>query len=352
MQKIIHIDMDMFFAAIEIRDNPRLKYTPVVVGGKPNSRGVVATANYEARKYGIRSAMSCMEAYKRCPHCVFVKPQMEKYRDASNAIREIFYSVTDVVEPLSLDEAYLEVTQNKLQESSATRVAEHIKSMIFQKTQLTASAGVASNKFIAKIASDYNKPDGICVVSPQNILAFIHPLSVRKIPGVGKVTYEKLQRLQIKTIANLSLKSLTFLIDNFGKFGVHLYNIARGIDEREVVSQRIRKSYGRENTFENDIVDVEEALIYLKKCCDGVFQAINEQNLRARTITLKIKYHTFQTVTRRFTKNGYFLSSYELYENICSLIKQTEVGVTPIRLAGVSVSGFENDVSQQLHFDF
>ncbi|BBM85170.1 DNA polymerase IV [Candidatus Uabimicrobium amorphum] len=352
IKKIIHIDMDMFFAAIEIRDHPQLRYTPVVVGGKPNSRGVVATANYEARKYGIRSAMPCREAYKRCPHCVFIRPRMEKYREVSRQIRDIFYTVTDMVEPLSLDEAYLDVTQNKLHDESATRVAQHIKKTILATTHLTASAGVAPNKFVAKIASDYNKPDGLCVVAPPSLLKFIHPLPVSKVPGVGKITNEKLQRLQIKTIADLSQRPLTFLIDHFGKFGVHLHNIARGVDEREVVADRIRKSYGRETTFSDDITDMQKIHTYLCECSQNVFRAITKQNLRARTATLKIKYHDFQTITRRSTKEGYFMSAHELYETISLLLQQTKVGETPIRLAGVSVSSFEDVNSQQLYFDF
>lgn len=352
IKKIIHIDMDMFFAAIEIRDNPQLRYTPVVVGGKPNSRGVVATANYEARKYGIRSAMPCREAYKRCPHCVFVKPQMEKYREVSRQIRDVFYSVTDMVEPLSLDEAYLDVTQNKLHEPSATRIAQNIKKAILAKTHLTASAGVAPNKFVAKIASDYNKPDGLCVVTPRNVLKFIHPLPVSKVPGVGKITNEKLQRLQIKTIADLSQKTMTFLIDHFGKFGVYLHNIALGMDEREVVADRIRKSYGRETTFSDDITDMQKIHEYLQDCSQNVFRAITKQNLRARTATLKVKYHDFQTITRRSTKDGYFISAHELYETISQLLQQTQVGEIPIRLIGISISSLEDINSQQIYFDF
>ncbi len=346
--------MDMFYAAVEMRDDPGLRGKPLVVGGKPDSRGVVCAANYEARKYGIHSAMSCAVAYRKCPFCLFIPPHFDKYRKVSQEIREIFYSFTDLVEPLSLDEAYLDVTENKVGEGSATLIARAIKRMIYEKTGLTASAGVAPNKFIAKIASDYKKPDGLWVVAPSQVLSFIRGLAVVRVPGIGKVMNEKLQGMGIAKISDLSEKSLSFLLQEFGKTGSYLYNIAQGIDEREVKPHRERQSYGRETTFERDIESKEEVLHFLEKCSRRVFQELTDIHRQAKTVTLKIKYYDFQTMTRRVTAKSFFSSAEEIFHHIQELLEKTEVGEKPIRLAGVSLSGFPSgkEKYEQLEFCF
>ena len=326
IRKIIHIDMDMFYAAVEMRDNPKLRGKPVVVGGKPNSRGVVSTANYEARKYGIHSAMACAEAYKRCPQCLFVPPDFKKYKEVSQCIRDIFFSYTDLVEPMSLDEAYLDVTNNNVNESSATIMAIQIKKDILSQTGLTASAGVAPNKFVAKIASDFNKPNGLCVVRPEAVLAFIEKLPVIKVPGIGKVTNKRLIQMGITTVSELADKSSEFLTEHFGKFGSYLYDIARGQDEREVEPYRERQSYGRENTFHQDILDIDKVLDYLYTCSEMVFSEFSRTGLKAKTVTLKIKYHDFKSITRRTTCERHVESAEQVFEIAKSLLRKTEVG--------------------------
>lgn len=354
-RKIIHIDMDMFFAAVEIRDNPGLAKKPVVIGGKPNTRSVVSTANYEARKFGIHSAMSCAEAYKRCPACVFLPPNFHKYKEESQKIRDIFYSYTDLVEPMSLDEAYLDVTENKVNEPSATKIAKAIKQKIFKATGLTASAGVAPNKFIAKIASDYYKPDGLCVVPPSKVMEFLKGLPVIKVPGIGKVTNEHLARMGIKTITDLQKKREDFLIASFGKFGRYLHKISQGIDDSPVVTDYERQSYGTEETFDKDILDVEKLLDHLQSCSEYILRSLRKQNLKARTVTLKIKYHDFQAVTRRITYDDFIETEAELFEAVKYLIEKTEAGRKEVRLAGVSLSSFdekEEGIPGQLYFPF
>ena len=354
IRKIIHVDMDMFYAAVEMRDNPQLRGKPLVVGGPPNSRSVVSTANYEARKYGIRSAMPCAEAYKRCPQCLFVPPDFKKYKVVSEQIREIFFGYTDLVEPVSLDEAYLDVAKNKVNQPSATIIARHIKEEILCRTKLTASAGVAPNKFVAKIASEYNKPDGLCVVRPEQVLKFIKMLPVIKVPGIGKVTSNRLRQMGIETVSDLAGKSLHFLTAQFGKFGNYLFDIARGQDEREVVPFRERRSYGRENTFPRDILAVDEVLDYLESCSEKVFTEFSRTGLKAKTVTLKVKYHDFKSVSRQVTCEHYIDSAQQVFETARSLLQKTEVGKIPIRLAGISLSGFHKttEIIQQMYFPF
>ena len=354
MRKIIHLDMDMFYAAVEIRDHPQLGHKPLVIGGSPNSRGVVSTANYEARKYGIHSAMSCSEAYRRCPHCTFIRPDFNKYREVSEKIRDIFRQYTDLVEPLSLDEAYLDVTKNKVRERSATRIAQEIKQKILSTTRLTASAGVAPNKFVAKIASDYRKPNGLWVVPPQDVIRFLEKLPVSKVSGIGKVTNRRLAELDIHTIGQLAQYPHSFLVEHFGKFGNYLYNIARGIDNRPVNPHRERQSYGKETTFVRDLVDMAEILPYLKSCAEKIFTEITGKELRAKTVTLKVKYHDFRTVTRQVTCPDIVRSHQQLFNVVESLLEKTQVGQKPIRLAGISLSGFDREENgeQQLCFPF
>lgn len=354
VRKIIHVDMDMFYAAVELLEQPELRDKPVVVGGSPKSRSVVTTANYVARKFGIHSAMSCAEAYRRCPECVFIKPDFPKYQMYSEIIRSIFFKYTDLVEPLSLDEAYLDVTVNKTGEPSATRIARAIKNEIFERTGLTASAGVAPNMFVAKIASDYKKPDGLTVVPPEKVLDFIRPLPVRRIPGIGPVSEANMAKLGIRTVADLAARTCEWLEKHFGSFGQYLWQIARGIDDRQVTPSWERKSLGAEETFERDLLDVQEIEDYLRDCSRSVFDQLTKEGRRARTVTLKIKYHNFRSITRRRTLNDFIGTADEVFTVARDLLSRTEVGRVKIRLAGISLSTFsrtEKPVSEvQLPF--
>jgi len=340
VRKIIHVDMDMFYAAVELLDRPELRDKPVVVGGPPNSRSVVTTANYVARKFGIRSAMPCAEAFRRCPACIFIKPDFRKYQKASEVIRAVFFEYTDLVEPLSLDEAYLDVTENKVGEPSATRIAKAIKKKILERTGLTASAGVAPNMFVAKIASDFKKPDGLTVVPPEGVLDFIRPLPVIRIPGIGKVTDAHMNRLGIHTVADLAARPVEFLEEQFGSFGEYLFEIARGMDEREVTPDWERKSLGAEETFERDLLDMTAIESFLKECAERVFGELTEEGKRARTVTLKIKYFDFRSITRRRTLDDFVQSPEEILAVAGDLLRSTEAGRTRVRLAGISLSTF------------
>jgi DNA polymerase-4 len=339
-RKIIHVDMDMFYAAVEMRDRPELRGRPLVVGGRPDSRSVATTANYEARKFGIHSGMSCAEARRCCPHCVFIPPDFKKYQQVSEQIRQIFFDYTDLVETMSLDEAYLDVTRNKKNEPSATRLAIEIKARIVSTTGLTASAGVAANMFVAKIASDARKPDGLCVVRPEQVMDFIRPLPVIRIPGIGKVTDARMRQLHILTVADLEKKSLQFLEREFGKSGRYLHDIARGIDERQVTPWRERQSYGAEETFAVDILDKRMLLDFLRECSRRVFSELKEERKLARTVTLKIKYFDFRSVTRRQTFDAFLDSGEKVFQAAAALLEKTEAGRRRVRLAGVSLSNF------------
>jgi DNA polymerase-4 len=339
-RKIIHVDMDMFYAAVELLERPELCDQPVVVGGSPKSRSVVTTANYVARKYGIHSAMSCAEAYRRCPECVFIKPDFPKYQKYSQIIRTIFFNYTDLVEPLSLDEAYLDVTINKTGDPSATRIASAIKKEILDRTHLTASAGVGPNMFVAKIASDFKKPDGLTVVPPEKVLDFIRPLPVRRIPGIGPVSDAHMAKLGIRTVTDLASKPQEFLDVHFGSFGQYLWRIARGIDERQVTPSWERKSLGEEETFERDLLDLTEIEEYLRGCARHVFEQLTKEGKRARTITLKIRYHNFRIVTRRRTLDEFISSAEDIFEVARDLLSRTDAGHVRIRLAGISLSTF------------
>jgi DNA polymerase-4 len=341
LRKIIHVDMDMFYAAVEMRDRPELRGKPLAVGGRPDSRSVVTTANYEARKFGVHSGMSCAQARRLCPQCLFIPPDFKKYQKVSEQIHRIFHEFTDLVESVSLDEAYLDVTRNRKNEPSATRLAREIKERIVAATGLTASAGVAANMFVAKIASDARKPDGLCVVRPEQVMGFIRPLPVIKIPGIGRVTDARLQQLGIRTVADLESHPLEFLEQQLGKFGGYLYDIARGIDERPVTPWRERQSYGAEETFPRDILEVEVLLRFLQECAIRVFEELAEEGKRARTVTLKIKYQDFQTVTRRRTFEGFLNSAQEIFLAAKDLLERTEAGRRPVRLAGISLANFQ-----------
>jgi len=300
VRKIIHIDMDAFFAAVEERDDPELKGKAVAVGYGGN-RGVVATANYEARKFGVHSAMASVTAMRKCPQLIFVKPRFEVYKQVSKQIHSIFQEYTPLVEPLSLDEAYLDVTENKLYEKSATQMAEEIKLKIFSQTGLTASAGVSFNKFLAKIASGFQKPNGLTVIPPSKAVAFIEKLDIGKFHGIGRVTAEKMRALGIYSGKELRTWSREKLVKAFGKSGAFYYEIAQLEDYRSVNPDRIRKSIGAENTFMTDLLTVEEMMAELEKIADMVIKRADRASSYGKTMTLKIKFDDFEQITRSKT---------------------------------------------------
>jgi len=356
MRKIIHIDMDAFFASVEQRDNPSLRGKPVVVGGNPESRGVVAAASYEARAYGIHSAMPCAQAYRKCAQTIFVRPRFEAYKQVSKQISTIFLQYTDIIEPLSLDEAYLDVTNNKTGQTSATKIAEQIRQDIYQLTKLTASAGVSYNKFLAKTASDINKPDGIKVILPEKGEAFVACLAIGQFYGVGKVTEKKMQQLGIYTGLELKEKSLEFLKQHFNSAAGYFYNIARGIDERPVKGDRSpRKSLSNETTFARDSDDIEELSNYLRQLATEITVDLKEQQLKGKTITLKVKYDNFQLVTRCQTFQQ-AIDDYQQIYTICKkLLLNTDAGLRKVRLLGIGISSFElrgSSMAEQMELDF
>ncbi|MGB7369717.1 DNA polymerase IV [Erythrobacter sp.] len=297
LRKIIHVDMDAFFASVEQRDNPELRGRPVAVGGS-SGRGVVAAASYEARRFGVKSAMPSVTAKRLCPDLIFVKSRFDAYREASQQIRSIFRHHTDLVEPLSLDEAYLDVTSDRFGIGSATRIAEMIRQEIRAKTRLTASAGVSYNKFLAKLASDQNKPDGLCVIRPGRGAQFVQSLPIRRFHGVGPKAEEKMNRLGIETGADLAARDIEFLRANFGSFADYLYRAARGIDLRPVRTHRTRKSVGGERTFSEDISSGSALRETLDRIVDIVWERIEHNKARGRTVTLKLKFTDFQIATR------------------------------------------------------
>lgn len=341
MRKIIHIDMDAFYASVEQRDNPKLKGKAVIVGGDPKSRGVVTTGSYEARKFGVRSAMSCARAYQLCPHAIFIKPDLAKYKKVSQQIRIIFKSYTDLVEPLSLDEAFLDVTQNKRNISSATILAKMIIKDIFTLTGLTASAGISTNKFLAKIASDMDKPNGITVIPPDEVVPFIEKLEIRKFFGVGKATEEKMRNLAIFTGADLKSMTLEELNRHFGKNGEFYYNISRGIDNRPVNPNRERHSVGTEKTFAKDVYSLEEATDLLMQMSEKTSKELQKLGFKGKTIVLKAKYFDFKTVTRSVTLKEATDDADIIKEQVKQLIPKTDIGETAVRLLGVTLANLE-----------
>jgi DNA polymerase-4 len=340
LRKIIHIDMDAFYASVEQRDRPELKGKPVIVGGDPNSRGVVATCSYEARKFGVHSAMASSMAYRLCPQAIFVRPRFDVYRTVSEQIREIFYRYTDLVEPLSLDEAYLDVTENKKGIPYAADLAREILKQIREETGLTASAGVSFNKFLAKVASDIHKPNGFTVVTPKNADRFIDCLPIRKFYGVGKVTEQKMLEMGIKTGADLKKKSREELVQHFGKAGHFYYDIAHGKDDRPVNPHQERKSIGQEQTLSRDIDDRQEMLEILGKCAEGIEEYMKDKAIKGRTVTLKIKYYDFKSITRSITVPEPLCEASAIMKYIPGLLEKTEAGKIKVRLLGVSVSNF------------
>lgn len=338
VRKIIHIDMDAFYASVEQRDFPEYRGKPVIVGGSPNSRGVVSTASYEARKFGVHSAMPTSQAYRLCPEGIFVYPRFDVYKEASNLIREIFHEYTDLVEPLSLDEAYLDVTENKTENPSATLIAIEIQRKVKEKTQLSCSAGVSYNKFLAKVASGYKKPAGLTLITPEKALEFIHALPIGKFYGVGSATEKKMKELGIHSGAELALLTEHDLVNHFGKAGHYYYQIARGIDEREVKPDRVRKSVGAENTFATDLANIEDMHLRLEEVADTVERRLKKINTSGRTVTLKVRYSNFEICSRSLTLTHDVQESTDLLQIATSLLEQTEVDQRPVRLLGISVS--------------
>jgi len=335
-RKIIHVDMDAFYASVEQRDNPELRGRPVAVGG--GVRGVVAAASYEARKFGIRSAMPAVTARRRCPDLVFVKPRFDAYRAVSRQIRAIFADYTPLVEPLSLDEAYLDVTEDLKGIGIATRIAEEIRARIRAETGLTASAGVSYNKFLAKLASDQNKPDGLCVVPPAKGEAFVAGLPVKRFHGVGPKTAERMARLGIETGADLRAQSLAFLTHNFGSGGEYYYNLARGICHRQVKPDRPYKSISAEDTFLEDLSDGPALEAELEKLSHTVWRRIAEKGIGGRTVTLKVKYRDFQILTRAKSLERAVAGREELLEIGCALLRTLMPLAKSIRLLGLGLS--------------
>ncbi len=352
-RRIVHVDLDAFYASVEQRDNPELRGKPVAVGGS-RERGVVAAASYEARHFGVHSAMPSVTARRKCPELIFVKPRFEVYREVSHQIREIFYDYTPLVEPLSLDEAYLDVTENLKAIPYATQVAREIRVRIRQETQLTASAGISFNKLLAKMASDQNKPNGQFVITPEMGPAFVESLPVGKFHGIGPATARKMNELGIFTGLDLKDRSLSFLQERFGKAGVHYYWIARAVDSRPVRPDRIRKSIGAENTFEKDLVGIEEMKDALRPIVDQVWRHCEQTGVRGRTVMLKVKFADFQQITRSRTLTGYVDSQSALDQASVDLLKMLFPLEKSVRLLGVSLSTLNTDdesESPQLSFE-
>lgn len=340
LRKIIHVDMDAFYASVEQRDNPELRGRPLAVGGS-EARGVVAAASYEARAFGVHSAMPSVTARRKCPDLIFVPPRFDVYRAVSLQIREIFAEYTPMIEPLSLDEAYLDVTENFKGMEIATDIATEIRAKIKEATGLNASAGISYNKFLAKMASDLNKPNGQAVITPKNGPTFVENLPVKKFHGVGPATAEKMRRLGIETGADLKERSLDVLIDHFGKSGPYFYGIARGIDNRQVKPDRVRKSIGAEDTFRQDVFAYEPARQGVQSLVEKVWAYCEAHEIGAKTVTLKVKYADFNQITRSRTTAAPISSLSELeqmVEQLLLAIFPTEKG---IRLLGVTLSSLE-----------
>lgn len=342
LRKIIHIDMDAYYASIEQRDNPELKGKPVIVGGLPDKRAVVCSASYEARKLGVRSGMATKIAYKLCPNAIFLPPRFDAYIATAKIIKNIFYEYTDLVEPLSLDEAFLDVTENKKNIPYATEIAKEIKKKIFEITSLTASAGVSYNKFLAKIASDFNKPDGLTVITPENALFFIDNLPVGKFYGIGKATEKKMLSLGIKTGADLRKLSISQLIEHFGKSGKYFYDISRGIDESPVEPNSIRKSVGKEITLPEDTLNINTLYRIIDELSSELEKWLKENNIKGKTITLKIKYFDFKLITRSKTVKEPIFNSWIIANHTKELLTKTLAGKKKIRLIGIYISNFIN----------
>ncbi|MDP4601125.1 MAG: DNA polymerase IV [Polaribacter sp.] len=353
-RKIIHVDMDAFFASVEQLDNPELRGKPIAVGGG-ESRGVVAAASYEARKFGVKSAMSGVLAKQKCPNLIFVKPNFARYKEVSHQIREIFYDYTDLVEPLSLDEAYLDVTDNKIGNPSASLIAQEIRNRIFNELNLTASAGISVNKFIAKVASDINKPNGQKTINPEEVISFLEALPVNKFYGVGKVTASKMYSLGIFIGNDLKKKSQDELTNLFGKSGLHYYHIVRGIHNSKVKPDRIRKSVGAETTFFENISSEIFMIEKLEKIAEELERRMKKSDTKGKTITLKIKYSDFSQQTRSKTMEYFMQEKFEFFPIVKDLLFQEKLK-NSVRLLGISFGNLNTEkktpIWVQLKFDF
>jgi DNA polymerase IV len=342
VRKIIHVDMDAFYASVEQRDNPELRGKPLAVGGAA-ARGVVAAASYEARKFGIRSAMPSVTAARKCPDLIFVAPRFDVYRAVSLQIREIFAQYTPVIEPLSLDEAYLDVTENLKDMPIATEIALEIRSKIKAETGLNASAGISYNKFLAKMASDLNKPNGQAVITPKNGPAFVEQLAVKTFHGVGPATAEKMHRLGIETGSDLKAKSMQFLVEHFGKSGPYFHGIARGVDDRPVRPDRVRKSVGAEDTFAVDIGDLPRAIDELRPLAEKVWSHCEAKGIRGKTVTVKVKYCDFTQVTRSKTVALAHAGVEDILEVANGLLAGVHPFKRPVRLLGLTLSSLTGE---------
>lgn len=341
LRKIIHIDMDAFYASVEQRDNPEYRGKAIAVGGSPEGRGgVVATCSYEARKFGVRSAMPSKRALQLCPDLIFIRPRFAAYKEVSQKVREIFSRYTDLIEPLSLDEAYLDVTEDKLNIGSAIAIAQQIKQAIRDELQLSASAGVSVNKFVAKIASDMQKPDGLTFIAPTQVESFMENLPVEKFFGVGKVTADKMKRMNIHTGKDLKKLTENDLVQHFGKSGRFYYKIVRGNDDRAVEPHRETKSVGAEDTFAYDLTEIEEMNVELDKIAVTVAARLEKYNLKGRTVTLKIKYSDFKQITRNHSLPQGINDLPTITTIAKQLLLKTEPEDKKIRLLGITLSNF------------
>lgn len=341
MRKIIHVDMDAFYASVEAEDDPALLGLPILVGGAPEQRGVVASASYAARAFGVRSAMPMRTALRLCPQASVVRPRMSRYRQVSEQLQAIYLSHTPLVEPVALDECYLDVTDHLRGITTATEVAQVIKRKIRERTGLTASAGVAPNKFLAKIASDLDKPDGLRVVKPGQVNTFLVALPVNKLWGVGPVNERRLHSMGFQTVGALERANLNQLIEAFGKFGHTLYHLARGVDERPVVPDREPRQISAEVTFDTDIDDVDVLLEEVVRQAAHIERRMANHDKRGRTVTLKLRYEDFTSITRSHTGTAQFSHAHEIIEIASHLLGKTEAGVRRVRLIGVGVSSFD-----------
>lgn len=354
LRKIIHVDMDAFYASVEQMDNPELKGKPIAVGGS-EVRGVVSAASYEARKFGVRSAVSGVQAKKLCPDLIFVRPRFDRYKEISKKIRKIFHDYTDLVEPLSLDEAYLDVTQNKKGNPSASLIAQEIRQRIFEEVGLTASAGISINKFVAKVASDYNKPNGQKTVSPNEVEEFLENLDVKKFYGIGKVTTEKMYQLGIFTGKDLKSKTKEYLEEHFGKSGGFYYYIVRGIHNSEVKPNRTTKSVAAEHTFNENLTSEIFMEKKLERIAEELEKRLKRYSISGKTVTLKIKYSDFTQQTRSKTLPYFISDKGLLFETAKELLYQERLKDS-VRLLGISLNNLNTEVKKtvvvQLKFDF
>jgi DNA polymerase-4 len=337
-RKIIHVDMDAFYAAVEQRDNPQLRGKPVCVGGGPHSRGVVQTCSYEAREYGIHSAMGSSRALRLCPHAIFVPPRFDVYREISEQIRKIFHEYTDIVEPLSSDEAFLDVTENKKGSDSPEEIAKDILNRIHKETGLTASAGVSFNKFLAKVGSDFHKPFGLTIITRDGADEFIDNLPIRKFYGVGKATEKRMKEFGIETGKDLKKYSILELKKMFGKSGMYFYNMAHAIDNREVHLHHGRGSIGSERTLHEDLINREEVIEVLEGIAERLEGRMKRYGMSGRTVTLRVKYYNFKRISRSITLKGPVNDKDIIMENVRRLVAKTCIGKKKVRLVGIALS--------------